>query len=127
MARFVLDPRNAPRLSAGEKARLDAMTDEEITAAALSDPDNPPLTESELDRVRAIQLIRSIRAAAGLSQSGFAAAFRIKPGRLRDLEQGRTRPDSAMLAYLTVIAREPDAVRRALAAADGPVKVMAYG
>jgi putative transcriptional regulator len=34
---------------------------------------------------------------------------------LRDLEQGRTMPDSALLTYLTVIAREPEAVRRALA------------
>jgi hypothetical protein len=43
------------------------------------------------------------------------------------MEQGRARPDSAMLAYLTVIAHEPDAVRRALEAADGPAKVLAYG
>lgn len=41
-------------------------------------------------------------------------AYRINVGRLRDLEQGRTQPDSAMLAYLTVIAREREAVERAL-------------
>jgi hypothetical protein len=29
-------------------ARLDAMTDEEIEAAAASDPDNPPMTDEEL-------------------------------------------------------------------------------
>jgi putative transcriptional regulator len=34
--------------------------------------------------------------------------------RMRDLEQGRTRPDSALLAYLRVIDREPEAVKRAL-------------
>jgi hypothetical protein len=32
-------------------ARLDAMTDEEIEANALSDPDNPPLTEEQLDEL----------------------------------------------------------------------------
>jgi putative transcriptional regulator len=49
-----------------------------------------------------------------VSQRQFAEAFRINVARLRDLEQGRTQPDSAMLAYLTVIAREPEAVERAL-------------
>ena len=31
-----------------DKARLDAMTDDEIDAAAAADPDNPPLTDEEL-------------------------------------------------------------------------------
>jgi putative transcriptional regulator len=31
-------------------AALDAMTDEEVEAAALADPDNPPLTEEQLAR-----------------------------------------------------------------------------
>jgi putative transcriptional regulator len=52
MRRFILDPKNPPRLSKAERGRLDAMTDEEITAAAESDPDNPPLTDEELERVR---------------------------------------------------------------------------
>jgi putative transcriptional regulator len=34
--------------------------------------------------------------------------------RLRDPEQGRAKPDSALLAYLAVIDREPEAARRAL-------------
>jgi uncharacterized protein (DUF4415 family) len=42
----------AARLTPEEKARLDAMTDEEITAAALSDPDNPPTTDEEWGRAR---------------------------------------------------------------------------
>ena len=36
------------RMTPGQRARLHAMTDEEITKAALSDPDNPPLTDEEL-------------------------------------------------------------------------------
>lgn len=114
MARFTLDPNNPPTLSAAEKARLDAMTDAEITAAALADADNPPLTADELTRMNAARIVRNVRAHTGLSQARFAKAFRISVGRLRDLEQGRTRPDSALLAYLAVIDREPEAVKRAL-------------
>jgi putative transcriptional regulator len=114
MRRFTLDPKNLPSLSKEEQARLDAMTDEEITAAAESDPDNPPLTDDELERVRLARRVQAVRGRTGLSQRQFAEAYRINVARLRDLEQGRTQPDSAMLAYLAVIAREPEAVERAL-------------
>jgi putative transcriptional regulator len=116
MARFTLDPNDPPRLSAAQAARLDAMSDDDITAAALSDPDNPPLTDAELERLAAARRVREVRAHTGLSQSAFAQTFRINVSRLRDLEQGRSQPDSAVLAYLAVIDREPEAVRRALAA-----------
>ena len=36
--------------------------------------------------------------------------------RIRDWEQGRSKPDGAVRAYLLVIQREPEAVNRALAA-----------
>jgi hypothetical protein len=35
-------------------AKIDAMTDEEIEAAARSDPDNPPLTDEELAQMRPV-------------------------------------------------------------------------
>ena len=115
IVRFTLDPTNPPQLTAAQAARLDAMTDEEINAAALSDPDNPPLTEDELDRMVDARFVRLTREATGLSQAKFAEAYRINLGRLRDLEQGRTRPDSALRAYLTVIAQRPDVVTACLA------------
>ncbi len=114
MARVTLDPRNPPKISLEERSRLEALTDAEIVAAALSDPDNPPLTEAELARMVEARIVRQVRIGTGLSQSRFAEAYRINLGRLRDLEQGRTKPDSALLAYLAVIRREPEAVRRAL-------------
>jgi putative transcriptional regulator len=114
MVRYTLDPNNPPKLTAERRARLDAMTDAEIEAAAESDPDNPPLTDQELDRVAAARRVREVRTHTGLSQAVFARTYRINVGRLRDLEQGRTQPDSAVLAYLAVIDKEPDAVRRAL-------------
>ncbi len=41
-------------LDAVDWAELDAMSDEEIEAAALSDPDNPPLTDEDFARMRVI-------------------------------------------------------------------------
>ncbi|MCB9994689.1 MAG: helix-turn-helix domain-containing protein [Hyphomicrobiaceae bacterium] len=58
--------------------------------------------------------IRAIRKATGLTQAAFAARFGFNLGRLRDLEQGRTRPDSVARAYLLVIQKDVEAVERAL-------------
>ena len=117
IVRMKLDPNDPPRLSPEASARLDAMTDRDVTRAAESDPDNPPLTDEELDRGFAARAVRLTREKTGLSQSRFAKRYRINLARLRDIEQGRTMPDSAFLAYLKVIEREPEAVDRALNAA----------
>jgi putative transcriptional regulator len=114
MARFKLDTRDMPALTEEQSARLDAMSDADITAAAQTDDDNPPLTSEEMARMEAASVVRRVRARSGLSQNRFAKQYRISVGRLRDLEQGRTKADSALLAYLAVIDREPDAVNRAL-------------
>jgi putative transcriptional regulator len=114
MTRFTLDPSNTPELSVAQRARLDAMTDAEITAAAEADIDNPPLSDLELGKVRSARIVRRARLQSGLSQAAFAKTYRINVARLRDLEQGRTQADSALLAYLTVIEKEPETVRRAL-------------
>lgn len=42
--------------------------------------------------------VRAIRRALGLKQAEFAAAYGFSLGRLRDWEQGRSRPDSAARA-----------------------------
>ena len=117
IVRYTHDPANPATVSAEEWSRLDAMTDEEITVAAESDPDNPPMTDEELLRMRAARLIKQVRTATGLTQVEFAERYRIEIERLRDLEQGRTGLDGALVAYLTVIERERAAVDRALAAA----------
>jgi putative transcriptional regulator len=117
IVRYTLDPNNPPQMTPEQKARLDAMTDEEITAAALSDPDNPPLTDEEIERFAAARLAKTIRNQLDLTQQEFAERFHISYGRLRDLEQGRTQPDSALVAYLRVIANDPQAVLRVLDAA----------
>jgi putative transcriptional regulator len=61
--------------------------------------------------------VRGLRNRLKLSQAAFAKRFGFNPARIRDWEQGRSKPDGALRAYLLVIAKEPDAVDRALRAA----------
>jgi len=114
MGRLTLDRNNPPALDKPAAARLESMTDAAITAAAEADVNNPPLSDAELARLRLARRVQAVRAHTGLSQRRFAEVYRINVARLRDLEQGRTQPDSALLAYLAVIEREPAAVERAL-------------
>ncbi len=58
--------------------------------------------------------IRAIREHTGLSQNQFADRFGFNPRTLQEWEQGRAKPDVAMRAYLTVIAKNPAAVEEAL-------------
>ena len=95
------------------------MTDEEVLAAALSDPDAQPLTPQDFKRMKRTPRARIIRRALGLTQEEFAARFQIPLGTLRDWEQGAAEPDQAARAYLKVIAVDPKAVRRALLARPG--------
>lgn len=99
---------------------LRSMSDDEINAAALTDPDNPPLTLERVARLRRVPQVKVMRRALGLTQEEFSTRFRIPLGTLRDWEQGKTEPDQATRAYLTVIARDPDAVRKALDSAPKP-------
>jgi putative transcriptional regulator len=104
------------------KRPMRPMTDEEIEAAARSDPDNPPLTESRLKQLTAVPRVRTLRRALGLTQEEFAGRFHIPLGTLRDWEQGRTEPDRPARAYLKVIARDPEGVRRALESRPAPAQ-----
>jgi len=94
--------------------RLRAMTEEEVQAAALADPDAQPLTETDFARMKRVPRIKTLRRALRLTQEEFAARYRIPLGTLRDWEQGRCEPDQPARAYLTVIARDPEGVMRAL-------------
>lgn len=94
-------------------AAQDALTDEDIARAVASDPDAAPILN---DAGLAAALVRTVRMRLGLSQAEFARRFRVPVGTLRDWEQNRRQPDATALAYLRVIAREPEAVLRALAA-----------
>ncbi len=94
--------------------RADAMTDEEVHAAAIADPDAQPLTPARLAGMKQTPRLKIIRRGLGLTQEEFAARFQIPLGTLRDWEQGAAQPDQAARAYLTVIAHDPESVQRAL-------------
>ena len=93
---------------------LRPMSEAEVLAAALSDPDAQPLTPDDFKRMKRIPRAKIIRRALGLTQEEFAARFHIPLGTLRDWEQGAAEPDTCARAYLTVIARNPQAVVEAL-------------
>lgn len=95
--------------------RLDAKTEGELERDLASDPDaSPPLTETEGLALR----VQRIRRKLDMSQNQFADAFQIPAATLRDWEHARRAPDAAAIAYLRVIERDPQAVRRALSGQD---------
>jgi DNA-binding transcriptional regulator YiaG len=59
--------------------------------------------------------VRAIREKMKLSQSEFAARFGFTAAAVRQWEQGRRYPHGPARVLLTIIDREPNAVRRALA------------
>ena len=99
-------------------AVVDAMTDEEVIARALTDPDNLPSTPEQLSRMRRVSFAKHVRWILRLSQEQFAARFGIPVGTLRDWEQHRSEPDTAAMSYLKVIKANPKAVVKALEAAE---------
>jgi putative transcriptional regulator len=108
---------NAHGMTPAKWARLRAKTSAQVLAEARGDPDALPVEDRDsrrLGRVGRVALAKRIRWRLGLSQAEFARTFRIPLGTLRDWEQHRREPDQAARAYLEVIARESEAVRRAL-------------
>jgi putative transcriptional regulator len=94
--------------------RLRRMTDEEVEAAALSDPDAQPMTDEQLAATFRPGDINRLRRRMGLTQAAFAKRFHIDLRSLRDWERGRRVPEGVVRAYLRVIERNPDAVAAAL-------------
>lgn len=58
--------------------------------------------------------VRAIREQLRMSQSEFAATYKIPLATLKGWEQGRRHPDQTAAAYLNVIARLPEQARDAL-------------
>lgn len=101
---------------------VNALTDEQVRRAALSDPDAQPLplgTDEELAKLGLARIVnvKKLRERLGLTQEAFAKAYRIPVGTLRDWEQGRKFPDAPARAYLAVINRDPEAVASLLSEA----------
>ena len=95
-------------------ARLEAMSEDDIEANALADPDNPPLSADELARMRQVPDPERIRQQLGLTQAEFAEQFEVS---LLDLKawEGRERwLDTTAITLFRIIEQDPDAVRAAL-------------
>ncbi len=90
-----------PRLIAGLK---------DAVAHARGKLDLPNYTVTVPDRVDVAKLRRRL----GLSQARFARAFGLEVTAIHAWEQGRRQPDRAARVLLAVIAKEPQAVMRAL-------------
>ena len=58
--------------------------------------------------------VKAVRERTGLTQEQFAATFAIGLGALRHWERGDRKPRGAALVLLSVIAKEPEAVLRAV-------------
>ena len=58
--------------------------------------------------------VKAVRERTGLTQEEFAAAFAISLGALRHWERGDRKPRGTAKVLLNVIAKEPQAVLRAL-------------
>jgi len=58
--------------------------------------------------------VKAVRSKVGMTQVEFAAAFGISLGTLRHWERGDRTPQGPALVLLNVVAKEPEAVLRAL-------------
>ncbi|MGY3452198.1 helix-turn-helix domain-containing protein [Bradyrhizobium sp. USDA 4353] len=104
-------------LSQGETdwARLDGMSEEALTAAALADPDAQPLSSEQLARMRPVSRVKVLRQRLGMTQVEFSHAFHLPITTLRDWEQQRSTPDAPARALLLAIERDPEMMRKLLA------------
>jgi putative transcriptional regulator len=104
-------------MTAEDWRRLDAMTDEEIIAAALKDPDNPPLTDEQLAQFRRPALSMKVRLKLHMGRETFAAAYGIPLETLRAWERHEVQPTEVEIAYLRLIEREPEVAKTPVAMA----------
>ena len=114
-SKLVRYPRNRLPSDKTDWARLDGMTDDEVTAAARSDPDAQPLTRQRLAWMRRVPQVHLVRQRLGMTQAEFAEAFHLPLTTLRDWEQHRSVPDAPARALLLAIERNPKVMRKLLA------------
>jgi len=113
ITKFRLDPNNPPKT---DWSAADKLTDDEIHAAALSDPDAQPATPAQLARARRTISVQLIREKHGLTQEQFAKRFGLRLELVQAWENRTIHPDATALTLLRVIWAEPETVRRVVAA-----------
>jgi putative transcriptional regulator len=97
-------------LAATDWSRVDAMTDDDIARQIAANPDAAPDMAPEID-------VRAVRRTAGMTQAQFADAFEFSIRTVQEWERGAKKPSGPARTLLRAIKGDPEAVRRALAAA----------
>ena len=88
--------------------RLNEMTDDEIVAAALSDPDARPIPPERLAKARRGALAKVVRHKLRMGRESFSETYGIPMETLRAWERHEAEPTPAETAYLKLIEREPE-------------------
>ena len=88
-----------------------SMSDDEVRARALDDPDNPPTPRERLARMRRVSAAKFIRQKLAMSQDQFSIAYGIPLDTLKAWERHQAEPGPVELAYLRAIERAPEATR----------------
>jgi putative transcriptional regulator len=109
MFRVAHEPGDPPLKTDTDWEKVGALTDEQIHAAALADPDAQPLPRDGRGLTKLVN-VKKLRLKLGMTQETFAELYRIPLGTLRDWEQRRKNPDAPARAYLQVIASNPETV-----------------
>jgi putative transcriptional regulator len=112
--RVTVKPGDPVPKGATDWQRLDAMTDEEVIAAAAADPDAQPSSPEKLARMRRVSRVKVLRQRLGLSQAQFARTFHLPINMLREWERHRSTPDAPAQALLLAIERDPETMKRLL-------------
>ena len=95
-----------------DRSKIDATTEADIHRHMIEDGQE----ESGLTGFAPVIPPLLLRTRLGMTQTEFARALRIPVSTLRNWEQGRVLPDPAARSLLAIVARNPKAALKALAA-----------
>lgn len=95
-----------------DRAKIAATTEADIRRHMREDGQD----ETDLAGFAPVILPQLLRKQLGMTQGEFARALRIPLSTLRNWEQGRVVPDPAARSLLTIVAKNPKAALKALAA-----------
>lgn len=111
------DQPNHSGMLPAERQRLREMMEDEVPAAALSDPGAQPLNPAQLAAARRSAFARLVGRKLGMGRESFANAYGIPLETLVAWERHEAQASLAELAYLRLIERAPDLARIDLAKA----------
>jgi putative transcriptional regulator len=104
---------STPQRGKTDWAAFDALTEEEVEAAALADPDNRPWPEGR--PMRRMARIKHVRLKLGLTPTAFAERYAIPRDTIMAWERHKADEDAVALAYLNAILADPEGVAAAVA------------